>query len=40
MGLSVREMQGKAGLFQAVYYGTNAQRFILDHLMDILREEQ
>lgn len=40
LGLSVREMQGKAGLFQAVYYGTNAQRFILDHLMDILREEQ
>ena len=40
LGLSVREMQGKAGLFQAVYYGANAQRFILDHLMDILREEQ
>ena len=40
LGLSVREMQGKAGPFQAVYYGTNAQRFILDHLMDILREEQ
>ena len=34
------EMQGKAGPYQAVYYGTNAQRFILDHLMDILREEQ
>lgn len=40
LGLSVREMQGKAGSFQAVYYGANAQRFILDHLMDILREEQ
>ena len=40
LGLSVREMQGKAGPFQAVYYGANAQRFILDHLMDILREEQ
>lgn len=40
LGLSVREMQGKTGPFQAVYYGTNAQRFILDHLMDILREEQ
>lgn len=31
---------GKAGPFQAVYYGVNAQRFILDHLMDILWEEQ
>ena len=40
LGLSVREMQGKAGPFQAVSYGANAQRFILDHLMDILREEQ
>ena len=40
LGLSVREMQVKAGPFQAVYYGANAQRFILDHLMDILREEQ
>ena len=40
LGLSVREMQGKTGPFQAVYYGANAQRFILDHLMDILREEQ
>lgn len=40
LGLSVREMQGKAEPFQAVYYGANAQRFILDHLMDILREEQ
>lgn len=40
LGLSAREMQGKAGPFQAVYYGANAQRFILDHLMDILREEQ
>ena len=40
LGLSVREMQGKTGPFQAVYYGTNAQRFILDHLMDILREEK
>ena len=40
LGLSVREMQGKAGPFQAVYYGVNAQRFILDHLMDILWEEQ
>ena len=40
LGLSVREMQGKVGPFQAVYYGANAQRFILDRLMDILREEQ
>ena len=40
LGLSVREMQGKTGPFQAVYYGANAQRFILDHLMDILREEK
>ena len=31
---------GEGRAFQAVYYGTNAQRFILDHLMDILREEQ
>ena len=40
LGLYVREMQGKTGSFQAVYYGANAQRFILDHLMDILREEK
>ena len=40
LGLTVREQQGQNGPYQAVYYSKEAQQFILDHLMEILREDK
>ena len=36
LGLTVRIREGQYGTYQAVYYSQDAQRFILDHLQDIL----
>lgn len=38
IGLSTETRQGQYGEYQAVFYSTAAQQFILDNLMDILRE--
>lgn len=40
LGLTLREQQGPNGPYQAVYYSKVAQQFILDHLMEMLREEK
>lgn len=40
LGLITREQQGQNGPYQAVYYSKEAQQFVLDHLMEVLREEQ
>lgn len=40
LGLTLREQQGQNGPYQAVYYSKEAQQFILDHLMEMLREEK
>ena len=37
LGLSTETRQGQYGDYQAVYYNLNAQRFILDHLMEMLQ---
>lgn len=36
LGLSVRKGQGRDGEYLAVYYSEQAQRYILDHLEQIL----
>ena len=36
-GLSTRMRQGQSGEYLAVYYDTNVQRMILDHLEEILK---
>lgn len=36
LGLSIETRQGQYGDYQAVFYNQNAQRFILDHLMEML----
>lgn len=38
LGLSARMQQGRYGDYLAVFYNANAQRFILDNLLDILAE--
>ena len=38
IGLLTETRQGQYGEYQAVFYSTAAQQFILDNLMDILRE--
>ena len=37
IGLSTETRQGQYGEYQAVFYDLNAQRFVLDHLMDMLK---
>lgn len=37
IGLTVKLLEGKYGVYQAVYYSEEAQRFLLDHLMEMLR---
>lgn len=39
VGLMVRERDGRDGPYQAVYYDSNAQRFLLDHLYEYLRKD-
>lgn len=36
MGLSLELRQGQHGEYQAVYYNMDAQRFVLDHLFEML----
>ena len=36
MGMSTRIRQSRDGEYQAVYYDKNMQRFLLDHLLEIL----
>lgn len=37
IGLTVRVREGQYGTYQAVYYSEEAQRFLLDHLMEMLQ---
>lgn len=37
IGLSTKIRQGQYGDYQAVYYSTEAQQFLLDHLQEILQ---
>ena len=37
LGISTETRQGQYGEYQAVFYSTNAQRFVLDHLLEMLR---
>ena len=37
LGLTVQERQGRDGMYLTVYYNANAQRFLLDHLDEILK---
>ena len=38
LGISVRTVQGQYGDYEAVYYDINAQRFVLDHLFEMLAQ--
>lgn len=40
LGLSSKLREGQYGTYQAVYYSEEAQRFLLDHLQEILRAEK
>lgn len=40
IGLAVKLREGQYGTYQAVYYSEEAQRFILDHLQEILQAEK
>ena len=40
LGLILREQQGQYGPYQVVRYSKEAQQFVLDHLMEMLREEK
>lgn len=35
IGLTVKLREGKYGIYQAVYYSEEAQRFLIDHLMEM-----
>ena len=39
IGLSVQNRQGQYGEYQAVFYNAEAQRFVLDHLGEMLGEK-
>ena len=39
-GLSTEQRQGQYGFYTAVLYNGNAQRFILDHLHELLQERE
>lgn len=40
IGLSSKLREGQYGIYQAVYYSEEAQRFILDHLQEVLQAEK
>ncbi len=40
IGLTVKLREGQYGTYQAVYYSEDAQRFLLDHLQEILQAEK
>lgn len=40
IGLSSRLREGRNGTYQAVYYSEEAQRFLLDHLMEMLQDQK
>lgn len=40
IGLTTEIRQGQYGEYQAVFYNTSAQRFVLDHLSTILEKKQ
>ena len=40
IGLTVKLRAGQYGTYQAVYYSAEAQRFLLDHLTEILQAEK
>ena len=40
LGLSTETRQGQYGEYQAVFYSTVAQQFVLDNLPDILTEKE
>ena len=39
IGLTVKPREGRYGIYQAVYYSAEAQRFVLDHLQEILQDQ-
>ena len=40
LGMSSETRQGQYGEYHAVFYNAAAQRFVLDHLPDILTEKE
>ena len=40
IGLTVKLREGQYGTYQAVYYSAEAQRFVLDHLQEMLQAEK
>ena len=40
IGLTVKLREGQYGTYQAVYYSTEAQRFLLGHLQEIVQAEK
>ena len=40
IGLAVKLREGQYGTYQAVYYSEEAQRFLLDHLQEIVQSEK
>lgn len=40
IGLAVKLREGQYGTYQAVYYSEEAQRFLLDHLQEMLQAEK
>ena len=40
IGLTVKLREGQYGTYQAVFYSEDAQRFLLDHLQEILQAEK
>ena len=40
IGLTVKLREGQYGTYQAVYYSEDAQRFLPDHLQEILQAEK
>ena len=40
IGLTVKLREGQYGTYQAVYYSSEAQRFVLDHLQEMLQAEK
>lgn len=40
IGLTVKLREGQYGTYQAVYYSAEAQRFLLDHLQEMLQTEK
>ena len=40
IGLAVKLREGQYGTYQVVYYSEEAQRFLLDHLQEIVQSEK